>query len=87
MSVHVRTANGLVTSYREAWKSKVDGRPVYVWRTDGRDDTVEPFDPNVEPTLGPLDFGSVEQAERWIDEVWQGSTQKERDEAHWTVES
>jgi hypothetical protein len=70
MTVIVRTRSGPVTSYREAWKD-ASGRSVWTWRTDGGE---------------PHDFGTVADAEAWVDEVFHLSSQKERDEAGWSVE-
>jgi len=71
MSVHVRTSTGLITSYREAWKNK-QGEPVFTWRVDAGE--------------APHDFGTEADADAWVEHVWRGSSQKERDEAAWTVE-
>lgn len=68
--VFVRTSDGFVTSYREAWKT-ANGRPVWTWRTDGTE---------------PHDFGTAEQAKAWIDEVFHCASQKDRDKAGWTIE-
>jgi len=66
----VNTGHGYVTSYREAWQSD-DGRPVHTWRTDGTE---------------PHDFGTVEQAQTWVDGVMHLLTQKERDAEGWKIE-
>jgi hypothetical protein len=72
VSVRVRTRSGFVTSYREAWKDGA-GRTVWTWRTDGPE---------------PLDFGTVEQAEQWIAEVWHDAHTKaeKADRDAWSVE-
>jgi hypothetical protein len=71
MTVYVRTGSGFVTSFRSAWPAPDgSGRSVWTWRIDGAE---------------PHDFGTVEAAERWIDEVFHGESQKQRDEADWTV--
>ena len=68
--IAVKTRAGYVTSYSEAWRK--DNRPVWTWRIDAG-----------EP---PHDFGSTEAAWAWINEVWEGSTVKERLEADWSAE-
>jgi hypothetical protein len=70
MSIVVRTPTGLVTSYREAWKNK-NNEPVWTWRTDGP---------------APHDFGTVADAQAWVNDVWRGESQQERDKAAWTIE-
>lgn len=73
MTVAVSTPQGLVTSFREAWRAWGD-RPVYTWRHDRN-----------QP---PHDFGTQEAARAFIVAIWCcASTRREREERDsWTIE-
>lgn len=65
----VRTPQGVITSYREAWKDR-SGQPVWTWRTDGP---------------APHDFQTVAAAQAWVDDYWRHASPKERAQAGWVI--
>ena len=70
MSAVVQTPSGKVTEITLHESQRVNGRPYWTWRTDGPD---------------PYRWASAEEAQAWIDEVWEIDP-KEKAKADWRVE-